>query len=829
MSIRYRLNRKPFIPNEFGVINIPQPDDYDITDNCLFPNVESIINSFCSNQQLVDNVMICNYDASPEKFILYKAFGSHDKNTITYHFFTLICNRYTDAVFCIRCSKRHKLWVNGILFTVTNPTEQILLVKLNVGENQIVIETGWTREGDNFFLRVSSFEYENNSGENKGLLENSLRDFNDIKFLCYKTNYLIEQKNFRFILFSNNNITFDNKQAVTMELFDADSGEMFQKKTITFGERVEIPLEGLGYDKIDHLNFLRLKLTYGSSTGSPYIIRVPLFLYDITAGIEYVKGKISEMLQSDLADYYDKLCLKYKNDCLGNLSFPGYLDNLLSLQGNIKSILAGNHQSQYIYSFGAKRVFFFSKLDKTVRAYQAFVPKNYVSEKKYPLIVHFSTAALTNYSQYYKNYCGEDVISVDISQRGFTMGSYVGEAAILEALHDVFEKFSIDDSRIYLCGHSNGAYAVWTMLQAYPHLFAGALIVSGTPEYNLICNTSNIPSIIISSQNEIGYASHKKAVGYTRKFKNIDNLVIDAHSHNTLVFYLSSAYYINKLLKNKVNPFPQHIEYTTRMNRHKRGYWVEIHSIQHISKYSKIKVDIEDDNISIITQNITGFDLYIPPYIKKQNLKLRLNGNILPTTNSDDNKVTIINTNGKYTTNIETSRIDPVKKYFGTGLADVFLGELSIIYTLKKLEECANSISTPKTSGINPNISVKYPTNYIDDSTSDLASGNLIILDMNRNIKWLKKIRNTLPINMNKLGYTIANSKYCGDYCIMAITHNPKNNDNSILYINSNSIELMKKNFFLRNFILSAYSSGHHLYLNSNILILDKSGYKIIN
>ena len=89
-------------------------------------------------------------------------------------------------------------------------------------------------------------------------------------------------------------------------------------------------------------------------------------------------------------------------------------------------------------------------------AYHAFTPQNYDSNKTYPLIIHFSTYELTNYSQYYKNYLTEDVISVDISQRGFTMGSYVGEAAILETLDDILNKFSIDKSRIYLLGHSNG-------------------------------------------------------------------------------------------------------------------------------------------------------------------------------------------------------------------------------------------------------------------------------------------------------------------------------------------------------------------------------------
>ena len=157
MIKKYQLKKTPFIPTEYATLVIPQPNNHSITDDNMYIEIKNDIHNYFSNLPTKNEIKEYNYENTKEKFIVLNELGNMEKKQIAYHFFQLNCKEYTEAVFCIRCSKRHKIWINDILFTVTNLSEQILLVKLNKGSNTIVIETGWARPGDNIFLRLSPY------------------------------------------------------------------------------------------------------------------------------------------------------------------------------------------------------------------------------------------------------------------------------------------------------------------------------------------------------------------------------------------------------------------------------------------------------------------------------------------------------------------------------------------------------------------------------------------------------------------------------------------------------------------------------------------------
>lgn len=81
----------------------------------------------------------------------------------------------------------------------------------------------------------------------------------------------------------------------------------------------------------------------------------------------------------------------------------------------------------------------------------------------------------------------------------------MGEASILEAINLIKSGYSIDDSKIYLMGSSNGAAASWAVAQAYPYLFAGILVFSGVVNIKKLNNVGNLRIINISSPYEYLY------------------------------------------------------------------------------------------------------------------------------------------------------------------------------------------------------------------------------------------------------------------------------------------------------------------------------------
>jgi len=62
--------------------------------------------------------------------------------------------------------------------------------------------------------------------------------------------------------------------------------------------------------------------------------------------------------------------------------------------------------------------------------------------------------------------------------RGY-LGTPEERALVLRALDDCLRRFAVDANRVYLTGHSMGAYAVWDVALTYPDRFAAAVAIAG--------------------------------------------------------------------------------------------------------------------------------------------------------------------------------------------------------------------------------------------------------------------------------------------------------------------------------------------------------------
>lgn len=64
---------------------------------------------------------------------------------------------------------------------------------------------------------------------------------------------------------------------------------------------------------------------------------------------------------------------------------------------------------------------------------------------------------------------------------------------VLKALIDEFKEGKVNDDRIYILGGSMGGTGTWSMVSAYPDLFAAAMPVAGNPSKCIAGNVSQTP------------------------------------------------------------------------------------------------------------------------------------------------------------------------------------------------------------------------------------------------------------------------------------------------------------------------------------------------
>ena len=158
--------------------------------------------------------------------------------------------------------------------------------------------------------------------------------------------------------------------------------------------------------------------------------------------------------------------------------------------------------------------------------YRLFVPPGYDSAKKYPLIFWFhggSGRGSNNEAQISnENEKGSHIWTTPGNQATFPAfvlapqcperenwsSPEVNEVgtpsqSAMEILALVQKDYSIDADRIYLAGQSMGGLAAWALLQRYPELWAGAIVVSSYDNFTNVGAITRVPLWIFQSEMDM--------------------------------------------------------------------------------------------------------------------------------------------------------------------------------------------------------------------------------------------------------------------------------------------------------------------------------------
>ncbi|MEJ7607422.1 MAG: PHB depolymerase family esterase [Bryobacteraceae bacterium] len=160
---------------------------------------------------------------------------------------------------------------------------------------------------------------------------------------------------------------------------------------------------------------------------------------------------------------------------------------------------------------GDMRQAYLSAVDNSLQPYRLYVPSSYDSAKATPIVIALhgmggdENTLLDRY--------GSKVLMEEAEKQGFLLAAPKGrepasmyresaETDVLDVLAQVRKQYRIDDARIYLIGHSMGAFGTWSIAMNHPDLFAALGAVSGGGNEEGLENIKRIPQYIVHGDSD---------------------------------------------------------------------------------------------------------------------------------------------------------------------------------------------------------------------------------------------------------------------------------------------------------------------------------------
>jgi len=146
-----------------------------------------------------------------------------------------------------------------------------------------------------------------------------------------------------------------------------------------------------------------------------------------------------------------------------------------------------------------------SAVDHTLQPYRLFVPDAYDGTASAPLVIALHGAG-GDENDFFDSYA-ESPLKPEAQRLGFLVvcpkgrgpnSGYRGAAEqdVFDVLAEVRREYRIDSRRIYLMGHSMGAFAAWRLAAERPELFAALGTISGGGNPGEASKTRHIPQYV---------------------------------------------------------------------------------------------------------------------------------------------------------------------------------------------------------------------------------------------------------------------------------------------------------------------------------------------
>ncbi len=152
-----------------------------------------------------------------------------------------------------------------------------------------------------------------------------------------------------------------------------------------------------------------------------------------------------------------------------------------------------------------------SAVDNSLQPYRLFIPESYNGSKPAALVVALHGMGGDENSMFdsYAN----GLLKREAERTGFlvvcpkgrdsaSMYRGTAEQDVLDVLADVRRSYRIDPARIYLMGHSMGAYGTWSLAMDHPDIFAALGPISGGGMASGMAKIRHIPQYVVHGDDD---------------------------------------------------------------------------------------------------------------------------------------------------------------------------------------------------------------------------------------------------------------------------------------------------------------------------------------
>jgi predicted esterase len=196
-----------------------------------------------------------------------------------------------------------------------------------------------------------------------------------------------------------------------------------------------------------------------------------------------------------------------------------------------------------------------------IMPYRVYVPKAYAASKAMPLVIALhglganEDSFFDSYSQLPPQLAEKHgfLLAAPLGFRrdGFYGSTIMGatdaasrrrgeysEKDVLEVLRLMKAAYNVDDSRIYLIGHSMGAIGTWALAAKYPQTWAALVAFSGVGAASLADNMKAIPQFVVhgDADNTVNVSGSRNMVAALKKLNaSITYVEVPGGSHTDVV------------------------------------------------------------------------------------------------------------------------------------------------------------------------------------------------------------------------------------------------------------------------------------------------------
>jgi predicted esterase len=159
---------------------------------------------------------------------------------------------------------------------------------------------------------------------------------------------------------------------------------------------------------------------------------------------------------------------------------------------------------------GDLRKAYLSGVDHTLQPYRVLIPESYKADKPSPLVVALHGMG-SDENTMFDSYSG--ALKREAERVGFVVACPKGrdsasmyrgsaEQDVMDVLAEVRRDYKIDPNRIYLMGHSMGAYGTWSVAMAHPDIFAALGPISGGGSPAGMAKIAHIPQFVVHGDDD---------------------------------------------------------------------------------------------------------------------------------------------------------------------------------------------------------------------------------------------------------------------------------------------------------------------------------------